>query len=184
MRLPRIRFTIGWLILAVVLAALASWGLFIVRPRIALTTIILDQADVNYKQAKLVREVAEYALKEYKQGLYLQDKAKYDGQVDLTRSDVKRAIDRLSWLDRDAFLQQLRRVDPLRPPGAGLGRKEEAEQARALLELLEQYQRQDQRKMQIELKQDIEKAKADETTKLQTLQIERSRHWRWAILGF
>ena len=37
----------------------------------------------RYKQAKLVREVAEYAVKEYVEGIYRQDKATYEGQIAL-----------------------------------------------------------------------------------------------------
>src|SRR4051812_47526352 len=44
---------------------------------------VTQQAEANYKQAKLVREVAEYALKEYIQGLYLQARARTDGAITL-----------------------------------------------------------------------------------------------------
>src|SRR4051812_27504036 len=42
---------------------------------------VARQAEANYRQAKLTREVAEYALKEYVQGLFLQAKTKADGVV-------------------------------------------------------------------------------------------------------
>jgi hypothetical protein len=181
MRLPRIRFTIGRLMVLVLLASVVSWGLFFVPPRLIKQSVFEQQAEASYKQARLVREVAEYADKEYEQGLYLWDMAKPHGQIALTQSDVRRAIDRLDRFDRDAFLRLLRRVDPIRPPGSGLGKTEEAEQARALLDLLDQYQRE----KQIEpLKRDVETAKAAELAKLQALEIERARRWRWAFLGF
>jgi HlyD family secretion protein len=59
--------------------------------------ITTQQAEASFKQSKLVREVAEYAVKEYKQGLYLQELATYKGQIALAKSDRERAIDRLKW---------------------------------------------------------------------------------------
>ncbi len=69
--------------------------------------ITTQQAEASYKQAKLVREVAEYAVKEYVEGIYLQEKATDKGQIKLAESDRERAIDRLQWLT-EMFKQGVR----------------------------------------------------------------------------
>ena len=58
MRLPRIRFTIGLLMVVVLLASVASWGLLFVRPRLINQSISERQAEASYKQAALVPKPA------------------------------------------------------------------------------------------------------------------------------
>ena len=72
MRFPRVQFTIGRLMIVVLVAGLAFWEL--VLPWITPADRELA-ALADYKQASLTREVAEYALKEYEQGVFKQDQA-------------------------------------------------------------------------------------------------------------
>jgi ketopantoate reductase len=55
------------------------------------------------------------------------------------------------------------------------------EQAQTQLKVLEEFTKEKQIKS---LKRDVETARAVELDTLQAYQIERSRQWRWAILGF
>ena len=49
------------------------------------------------QNAKLTREVAQIAVKEYVEGIFVQDKATADGEISLAKSDLARASDRVDW---------------------------------------------------------------------------------------
>jgi hypothetical protein len=55
------------------------------------TRITVKSAEASYLNAKLKREVAEIAVKEYTDGVYLQDKATVDGEIAQARKDLERA---------------------------------------------------------------------------------------------
>jgi HlyD family secretion protein len=139
MRMPRIRFTIGRLMVVILAAGVVSWGLFIVRPRLINQYIARQQAEAGYKQAKLVREVAEYAFKEYSEGIYKQDKATYEGQIALAKSDLERAADRLRWSTdmrkKGLVTEATKLADELNKQQADF----DLEQALTQLEVLEKY---------------------------------------------
>jgi multidrug resistance efflux pump len=56
------------------------------------------QADAH--SARLDREVAEIAVVEYKQGIFVQDLATVQGEIKLAESDEARALDRVDWARR------------------------------------------------------------------------------------
>jgi hypothetical protein len=148
MRLPRFRFTIRWLmILPLVAGLLLGGGIYYRSWKEHQVTV--RQAEASYRQAMLVREVAEYALKEYEQGI--------------VSVDPERSLD-----PRIFSLSTKGRVDDI-----------EAELAETRRSVLEQYTRDKQIQS---LVSDIEKARADEQTRLATLRLEQSRLWR--IFGF
>ena len=134
--------------------------------------ITTRQADASYKQAKLVREVAEYAVKEYEQGIYLQDKATYLGQIALAKSDKERAIDRLQWsteMFAKGYVSKATNIaDQLTKQQADF----DLEQAMTQLKVLEEYTKEKQVKS---LRSDVEKAKADELSKESSWQLERTK---------
>ena len=134
--------------------------------------ITTQQADASYKQAKLVREVAEYAVKEYEQGIYLQDKATYQGQIALAKSDKERAIDRLKWsseMYEKGYVSKATNIaDQLTMQQANF----DLEQAMTQLSVLEQYTKDKQIKS---LRSDVEKAKADEYSKQSSWELERTK---------
>jgi HlyD family secretion protein len=179
-RLPRIRYTIGRLMIVVFLASLISWSVFVVRPRIIDQHIVAQQAEASYKQAKLVREVAEFALKEYVEGIYKQDKATYEGQIALAKSDQQRAIDRLKWSTEMRKKGKLSITSNIADELTKQQADFDLEQAQTQLVVLEKYTKEKQIKM---LKSDVERAKADELAKLGSYQRERYRRW-WTLLGF
>ena len=83
--------------------------------------ISTQQAEASFKQAYLTREVAEYAVKEYVEGVFKQDKATIDGQIALAKSDLERAIDRVDWSTGQAPGLRLDRREHRRPPRQGPG---------------------------------------------------------------
>jgi hypothetical protein len=50
-------------------------------------------AETNYRNAKLAREIAEIALTEYTEGIFVQDLATVEGEIRLAESGVKRSQD-------------------------------------------------------------------------------------------
>jgi hypothetical protein len=113
MRVPRRRHEIVWMVAAVSVAGFVFWVVIASRQaekqapeRVVASnlpmTIAEKRAEASYKQAKLVREVAEYALKEYEEGLYLQAKAEAEGQITPENLDKERAKDRLRWSEGGA----------------------------------------------------------------------------------
>jgi hypothetical protein len=58
-------------------------------------TIGVRSAEAQYQQAKLAREIAEIAVLEYEQGIYVQDEATAKGEVRLAETELKRALDRI-----------------------------------------------------------------------------------------
>ena len=97
--------------------------------------ISTQQAEASFKQAFLTREVAEYAVKEYVEGVFKQDKATIEGQIALAKSDLERAIDRVEWSDKvkQAGLRLDSRPEHRRPPLQGpvdLRARAEPDQAR------------------------------------------------------
>jgi HlyD family secretion protein len=134
--------------------------------------IATQQAEASYKQAKLVREVAEYAVKEYTLGIYLQDLATYKGQIKLAESDLERAIDRLQWstdMKKKGYVSIATNIaDQLTKQQADF----DLEQAKMQLEVLEKYTKEKQIKS---LNSDVEKAKADELSKESSLNLEQTK---------
>src|SRR5262249_27241014 len=54
-------------------------------------------ANAALQNATLTREVAEIAVKEYKEGVFKQDKLTILGELRLALSDMSRALDRVDW---------------------------------------------------------------------------------------
>ena len=134
--------------------------------------ITTQQAEASHKQATLVREVAEYGVKEYEQGLYLQELATYRGQIALAKSDRERAIDRLKWstdMKVKGYVSVATNIaDQLTMQQANF----DLEQAETQLKVLEKYTYEKQMKS---LKSDVEKARADELSKKSSLELERTK---------
>jgi HlyD family secretion protein len=134
--------------------------------------ITTQQAEASFKQSKLVREVAEYAVKEYKLGLYLQELATYKGQIALAKSDLTRAIDRLNWsseMMKKGYVSLATNIaDDLTKQQAVF----DLEQAQTQLSVLEQYTKEKQIKS---LESDVEKAKADELSKQSSWTLEQTK---------
>ena len=118
------------------------------------------------------REVAEIAVKEYKEGIYLQDKATILGEIKLAESDLARAADRVDWANRmyeKGYVSKAQKVsEELNFQKA----KFPYEQAQNKLNVLENYTK---GKTIKELESEVEKALSDELAKKQTYQLERDK---------
>jgi RND family efflux transporter MFP subunit len=57
-------------------------------------------AQASYQNAGLAREVAEIALKEYEEGIYAQDRATIQGEIELGKTAIGKAMDRLERIRR------------------------------------------------------------------------------------
>ena len=134
--------------------------------------ITTQQAEASFKQAKLVREVAEYGVKEYKEGIYKQELATDKGQIALAKSDQERAIDRLKWstdMKKKGYVSIATNIaDTLTKQQADF----DLEQAQTQLKVLEKYTKEKQIKS---LRSDVEKAKADEYSKQSSLALEQTK---------
>jgi hypothetical protein len=53
--------------------------------------ITIKTAEAKYEDAKLSRELAELAISEYQEGIFVQDRAAAEGEVKLAQSDLERA---------------------------------------------------------------------------------------------
>jgi len=62
--------------------------------------IATQGAEASFQNAKLTREVAEIAVKEYEEGIFLQDEATCKGEIKLAESDLARSSDRVDWATR------------------------------------------------------------------------------------
>jgi hypothetical protein len=135
-----------------------------------------SQALADYNQAKLNREVAEYAMKEYIDTTFALERATAQNQVAAAESDRKKAEDRLKWstemLEKGKVSPETKTADQLTLLAADF----DIEQAKLELEVLEKYTRQKQRK---KLVTDIEKARADEASKQAIYQEARTRRLWW-----
>ena len=134
--------------------------------------IATQQAEASFKQAKLVREVAEYAVKEYEQGTYLQELATDRGQIALAKSDLERAVDRLKWsteMFTKGYVSKATNIaDQLTKQQADF----DLEQAQTQLDVLVKYTYEKQVKS---LRSDVEKAKADEFSKQSSFTLEQTK---------
>lgn len=99
MRLPRVQFTIRWLMASIFLASLV-FATVVARREQQRMVPVLNALEASYQNAKLTREVAEIAVMEYADGTYKQDRE--------TLTDLERANARQEWLD------QMRRINPYR----------------------------------------------------------------------
>ena len=158
----------------------------LINQRVATT-----QAESAFQQARLAREVAEIAVKEFTDGIKPRELATLDGKVALARAGVARGQDRLARdeLARKRFDQAIgRRAGPETPGDiiADLALADRLDDARDRLEarrldlettmgqldLLKQYSLdKTTRRLQVE----VEKARSDELARQSAWELEKSR---------
>jgi RND family efflux transporter MFP subunit len=134
--------------------------------------ITSQQAAASYEQAKLTREVAEVAVKEYLEGVFKQDLETVQGEIALARADVTRAQDRLTWStkmkEKGYISESARLADELSLKKAQFA----LEQSQTKLDVLMKYTKD---KTVKELQADVEKAKSDELAKKATFSLEKDK---------
>jgi len=155
--------------------------------------IATQGADASYRYAKLLRETAEIALREYEEGIYPQDKAALQSAVELARRTLKGVIDRQARLrlgqgKLDALLREQEKrsstdimvevdlQDRLDAMEQAVAREQSAlEQAESRLRILEKYTRP---KTVSQLRSEVEKALSHELSKKQVFQEELNKETR------
>jgi hypothetical protein len=149
-------------------------------------TISVQGAEVAYQNAKLTREVAEIAVKEYEEGIYVQDRLTAQGEMLLAESDHKRSTDKIE-MTRE-LLGRVKKaasgsVFDIMSVAQMEGNVYEAllskvktelalDQAKTKLKLLEEYEKPKRLK---ELRSEVEKARSDELNREMTLEVEKSK---------
>ncbi len=132
--------------------------------------ITTQQAEASYKQSLLTREVAEYAVKEYTEGVFKQDKATSEGEIALAKSDLTRASDRADWSTKMEVKGYVSKATSIADKLSFERAKFELEQAQTQLEVLMKYTKDKQIKS---LSSDVEKARADELSKQSSWELEK-----------
>jgi RND family efflux transporter MFP subunit len=151
-------------------------------------------AQANYQNARLTREVAEIAVKEYEEGIYLQQKAVLQAQIKLAESALTGTNDRLEKTEQarkslDAFLRTRKAPETAADIMADLDLndrlinlrlkksqdRDALEQAQSRLNVLENYTR---GKTIMELRSEIEKARSDELARKATFELEHAKEAR------
>jgi multidrug efflux pump subunit AcrA (membrane-fusion protein) len=157
-------------------------------------TIARKQAEANYQNAKLEREVAEIAVAEYEQGIYPADQKTLRDQIATAQSAVPKAVARRERIQRarqrleaaktagrlgatlEDIISELDIDDVLKAAEEAVGReKKSVELARIRLESLEKFT---YPKMLKELKSAVEKARADELAKQAAWESEKVKDVR------
>lgn len=129
-------------------------------------------AEAAYMNAKLTREVAEIAVTEYTEGIYLQDKQATEGEIALAEAELSRAVDRLEWSNRMLIKGYQSKAQNLSDKSALQNAKIKLEQAQTKMSVLEKFTHD---KTVKELKSEVEKARSDELAKEQTWQLEQTK---------
>ncbi len=134
--------------------------------------IATQGAEASFQNAKLTREVAEIAVKEYEEGIFLQDKATAEGEIKLAQSDLARSADRVDWANRMYEKGYVSKAQKISEELNFQKAKFALEQAESKLHVLLDYTK---GKTIKELRSEVEKARSDELAKEQTYQLEKTK---------
>ncbi len=134
--------------------------------------IATQGAEASFQNAKLTREVAEIAVKEYEEGIFLQDKATCEGEIKLAESDLARSSDRVDWATRMYEKGYVSKAAKVSEELNFQKTKFALEQAQSKLHVLLDYTK---GKTIKELRSEVEKARSDELAKEQTFQLEKTK---------
>ncbi len=134
--------------------------------------IATQGAEASFQNAKLTREVAEIAVKEYEEGIFLQDKATCEGEIKLAESDLARAADRVDWANRMYEKGYVSKAQKISEELNFQKAKFALEQAQSKLNVLLNFTK---GKTIKELRSEVEKARSDELAKEQTYQLEKTK---------
>ncbi len=132
--------------------------------------ITTQQAEASYKQSLLTREVAEYAVKEYVEGVFKQDYETSRGEIALAKSDLERATDRVDWSGKMLIKGYVSKAASVADQLALEKARFELEQSQTQMDVLLKYTKDKQIKS---LSSDVEKARADELSKKSSWNLEQ-----------
>jgi len=134
--------------------------------------ITTKSAAANYENAKLTREVAEIAVVEYVEGIYVQDLQTVEGEIKLAESDLSRSEDRVDWARRMYDKGYVSMAQKISEELALKKARFTLEQSQSKRKVLVDYTR---GKTIKELQSEVEKARSDELAKKATMELETSK---------
>ncbi len=134
--------------------------------------ITTESAEANFKNATLTREVAEIAVTEYVEGIFVQDWATAEGEIKLAESDLSRSEDRLDWATRMFVKGYVSKASAVSEQLNLQKARFAKEQADSKLKVLLDYTK---AKTIKELESEVEKARSDELAKKATWELEVSK---------
>ena len=142
------------------------------RDQLTNQQITTKSAAANYENAKLTREVAEIAVTEYVEGIYVQDLQTVEGEIKLAESDLSRQEDRVDWCG-GCSIRAMFRWQPRMPKSCALRKPGlRSRQGQSKRKVLVDYTR---GKTIKELQSEVEKARSDELAKKATWELETSK---------
>jgi HlyD family secretion protein len=134
--------------------------------------ITTKQAEAAYAQSMLTREVAEVAVREYREGTYKQQLETVNGDIALAEAEVSRAQDRLIWTTQ---MVDKKYISPAQKQSETLAlnkAKFTLEQTQTSKKVLQDFTYEKTLK---ELGAEVEKAKSDELAKKATFELEKDK---------
>ena len=134
--------------------------------------IVTRKAEANYQNARLTREIAEFAVLEYAEGIFNQDLATVEGEIKLAESNLQRSKDRLDWARRMFKKGYVAKSIVVSEELALKKARFSLEQAQSKKKVLVDYTKPKTIK---ELKSEVEKARSDELAKKATWELEIAR---------
>jgi RND family efflux transporter MFP subunit len=142
------------------------------RDQLVNQQITTKSAAANHENAKLTREVAEIAVIEYVEGIFVQDLQTVEGEIKLAESDLSRQEDRVDWarrmFDKGYVSLATKNAEELSLKKARFT----LEQSQSKRKVLVDYTK---GKTIKELQSEVEKAKSDELAKKATMELETSK---------
>jgi hypothetical protein len=132
----------------------------------------INSAEASFQNAKLTREVAEFAVIEYVEGIFKQQLAKAVGEVAISEANAKRADDRVEWTRRMVEKGYVSSGQLTREKLAAQKTKFVHEQAQTRKNVLEKFTKE---KTVKELKSLVEKAQSDETAMGRVWELELAK---------
>jgi HlyD family secretion protein len=132
------------------------------KSRLRAQQLATRKARAAYEIARSTREIAEIAIEEYAEGIYIQDLATVDGEIKLAESDLMRGEDRLDWARRMFDKGYVSRATKVSEELNFKKAQFSLEQAQSKKKVLEEYTK---AKTIKELKIEVKKARADELDK-------------------
>jgi HlyD family secretion protein len=134
--------------------------------------ITTKQAEAAYAQSMLTREVAEVAVREYREGTYKQQLETVNGDIALAEAEVSRAQDRLIWTTQ---MVDKKYISPAQKQSETLAlnkAKFTLEQTQTSKKVLQDFTYEKTLK---ELGAEVEKARSDELAKKATYELEKDK---------
>jgi hypothetical protein len=131
-----------------------------------------SKVEAEYQDRKVQREIAEIAVREYTEGVYVQDRQTVQGEIQLAKSDLVRTEDRFDLMKRAFGQGEITLAQKVSEELAVQRARFTLEQAQSKLKVLEEYKKP---KTLSELKARVAKARAEELSKQQAWELAKEK---------